>query len=87
MIKSNIWLFCIYLFISVSAIADTSEYIVQAGDMIKVELPGEDSFDSSFSVDREGNILIPEIGKIKVVGMYESELTEMRSIVIPNASK
>jgi protein involved in polysaccharide export with SLBB domain len=77
MIKSNIWLFCIYLFISVSALADTSEYIVQAGDMIKVELPGEDSFDSSFSVDREGNILIPEIGKIKVVGMYESELTEV----------
>ena len=77
MIKSSFWLLCICIFISMPVKADTTEYIVQPGDMIKVELPGEESFDEPFSVDRDGDILIQEIGKIKVVGMYESELTEM----------
>lgn len=77
MIKSSLWLLCLCMFISISVKADTTEYIVQPGDMIKVELPGEEIFDDAFSVDRDGDILIPEIGKVKVVGMYESELTEM----------
>lgn len=77
MIKSSLWLLCLCMFISISVKADSTEYIVQPGDMIKVELPGEEIFDDAFSVDRDGDILIPEIGKVKVVGMYESELTEM----------
>ena len=77
MIKSSLWLLCLCMFISISVKADTTEYIVQPGDMIKVELPGEEIFDDPFSVDRDGDILIQEIGKVKVVGMYESELTEM----------
>lgn len=77
MIKSSLWLLCLCMFISISVKADSTEYIVQPGDMIKVELPGEEIFDDPFSVDRDGDILIQEIGKVKVVGMYESELTEM----------
>ena len=77
MIKSSLWLLCLCMFISISVKADTTEYIVQPGDMIKVELPGEEIFDDAFSVARDGDILIQEIGKVTVVGMCESALTEM----------
>ena len=56
MIKSSLWLLCLCMFISISVKADTTEYIVQPGDMIKVELPGEEIFDDAFSVDRDGDI-------------------------------
>lgn len=55
---------------------DSHDYQVQVGDVIRVSLPGEDSLDKSFSVDRRGLIHLPEVGALKVAGLEESALTD-----------
>lgn len=50
------------------------EYQVQVGDLIKVSLPGEETLDKPFEVDREGRIQLPEAGAIPVAGLVESEM-------------
>jgi protein involved in polysaccharide export with SLBB domain len=58
------------LFSAVSA----SDYIVQPGDEISIVLPGESSLSEPFTVDRDGNIMLPELGAFSVKGLEESEL-------------
>jgi len=47
---------------------------IQPGDEISIILPGEDSLNQPFMVDREGNILLPEIGEYPVQGLSLFEL-------------
>ncbi len=61
-------------FCSVCALAD--DYQVQVGDVIRISLPGEESLDRTFSVDRRGSIMLPESGSLHVSGVQESELLE-----------
>lgn len=51
-------------------------YQVQVGDMIMVSLPGEESLEKPFAVNREGRILLPEVGLVSVTGMTETEMQE-----------
>ena len=55
-------------------LANAGEYRVQVGDLIQVSLPGEDALNTPISVDRQGRILLPEVGLTLVVGMTEPEL-------------
>jgi len=55
-------------------LVSAGEYQVQVGDLIKVSLPGEASLDNPFTVDRQGHILLPEVGAILVAGMTEPEM-------------
>jgi protein involved in polysaccharide export with SLBB domain len=58
-------LISIALYSSVGAAA----YTVQPGDEISIILPGEESLSEPFMVDREGNILLPELGEFSVKGL------------------
>lgn len=51
-----------------------NEYNVQVGDLIKISLPGEDSLKKPIRVDRQGQLLLPEIGLVIVAGMTESQM-------------
>lgn len=51
-----------------------ANYQVQVGDLIRVSLPGEETLDQPFSVDREGVIHLPEVGEISVVGLSKEAL-------------
>ncbi len=67
-------LFIVLLIIIFSSLANAEAYRVQVGDLIKISLPGETSLDMPFNVNRQGRILLPEVGVIPVKGMTESEM-------------
>jgi protein involved in polysaccharide export with SLBB domain len=54
-------------FISFHCLATTQESI-QIGDLIRVNLPGEQDFNRDFQVDRKGYITLPEVGAVFVAG-------------------
>ncbi len=68
-------LFVVFLFLifQVFTLCKASE-VVQPGDEITIVLPGEDSLSEPFLVDREGNIMLPEIGEYNVKGMTNGDL-------------
>ncbi len=49
-------------------------YQVQVGDLVRVSLPGEESLDRSYAVNRQGEIILPEVGALKVVGLDEATM-------------
>jgi len=53
-------------------LVNAEEYRIQAGDLIRISLPGEDTLNQSISVNRQGHILLPEAGLVPVAGMTES---------------
>ncbi len=57
-------------------LAQAAAYRVQVGDLIRVSLPGEPSLEQAFAVDRQGRMLLPEVGAVSVVGKTESELQD-----------
>lgn len=48
--------------------------IIQPGDQLYLSLPGEASFNRTFGVDRQGRLLLPEIGEVKVAQLSLDEL-------------
>ncbi len=68
--------FLSWLLLLVPMLVNAGEYRVQVGDLIQISLPGESSLNKPFSVDRQGRILLPEVGIIPVVGMTEVEMEE-----------
>lgn len=44
-------------------------YFLQSGDTLSIRFPGEPGFDEQFLVNRSGNIILPEVGEVKVVGL------------------
>ncbi len=54
----------------------TSESIkyIGVGDEIFLELSGEQSLTKNFEVSRDGTIILPEIGPVKIIGLNEEEL-------------
>ncbi len=51
-------------------------YTTQVGDIIRISLPGEDSFKSNFTIDRQGKIDIPELGRVELIGLNETQMQE-----------
>lgn len=49
---------------------------VQVGDLIQVNLPGEEALNRGFQVDKRGRITLPEIGPIFVAGYDEEQLNK-----------
>ena len=47
---------------------------IQPGDEITIILPGEESLSEPFMVDRDGNILLPELGEYPVQGLSLGDL-------------
>lgn len=50
------------------------DYIINVGDIISVKLWGAYEFASELSVDRQGNIFIPKVGDIHILGLSNSQL-------------
>ncbi len=53
-----------------------NNYKISFGDKIVVKLWGAVESDFKLVVDKQGNIFIPEVGPIKVIGIQNSELNE-----------
>jgi len=51
-----------------------ADYSIQPGDEITIILPGEESLSEPFKVNRDGIIMLPELGEVSVQGFSESEL-------------
>jgi len=47
---------------------------IQVGDVVRISIPGEESLDKTFDVGQDGSIILPEVGKHRVVGLTEDEL-------------
>ncbi|MGR3023123.1 polysaccharide export periplasmic protein [Vibrio vulnificus] len=47
---------------------------VQVGDLIQINLPGEESLNRGLQVDKRGRITLPEIGPIYVAGYQSTQL-------------
>ncbi|ALQ07890.1 sugar ABC transporter substrate-binding protein [Pseudoalteromonas sp. Bsw20308] len=76
------YIFAIAVFIlsfSVYSASDESNAIVQVGNKLFLYIPGEAEFDTTFEVDKRGQINLPEIGQFNVADkttmQIESELT------------
>ena len=54
-------------------------YRVQVGDQIRLALPGEPSLATPFTVNRRGELLLPEIGAVAVVGLAPAALQQQIS--------
>jgi protein involved in polysaccharide export with SLBB domain len=71
------------LFTSVSAadsgssIGFNPNYVVSLGDQIQVRLWGAFNFEGALSVDPKGNIFLPNVGPLKVVGIPNSQINSV----------
>ncbi len=57
-------------------VAVPESYIVGPGDNISIQMFGKENLDYQLSVNREGQVVIPELGPFSVVGLTYSELKE-----------
>ena len=69
---NHLFAFMLILLFFNSVNADT--YRIQIGDIIRIALPGEETIDTTFTVNRQGNIDLPEVGLVSVVGLSENAL-------------
>lgn len=51
--------------------------VLNVGDVLRIDLPGEETLDTTFQVDRRGRVRLPEVGYLKVQG-YSLEEAERR---------
>ncbi|EGU29269.1 polysaccharide export periplasmic protein, partial [Vibrio ichthyoenteri ATCC 700023] len=58
------------------SVAESHVETVQIGDMIQINLPGEESLNRGFQVDKRGRIDLPEVGTLYVAGYSEKQLSE-----------
>ncbi|MCC2632542.1 MAG: polysialic acid transporter [Ramlibacter sp.] len=58
------------------------DYVVAIGDQVQVRLWGAYNFDAVMPVDPQGNIFIPNVGPIKVVGVRNQNLQELVSAAV-----
>ncbi|WP_111978093.1 SLBB domain-containing protein [Algibacillus agarilyticus] len=68
-----------------SKAAHAQTYTVQVGDIIKISLPGEESLDKTFDVDRQGRIYLPEVGVITIAKLTEDEMEKRVKRLLSNA--
>jgi protein involved in polysaccharide export with SLBB domain len=54
--------------------ADSLDYKIQKGDLLQLTFPGEEAFQAPFPVDRQGRIMLPEVGAVQVDAMTVNEI-------------
>ena len=54
-----------------------ADYILDFGDVIRLQLVGSKSLDTNISVERDGSINIPDIGKVVISGMSIDNATNL----------
>lgn len=68
-----------------TAHSETPQYKVQKGDLLQIFLPGEKAFAEPFDVDRQGRIILPEIGALQVSEMSVAEIQELLTLELAKA--
>lgn len=71
--KSYLALILLLLMIA-PVLSHAADERVQVGDLIQINLPGEESLNRGFQVDKRGRITLPEIGPIYVAGYQSAQL-------------
>ena len=71
-------------FMPVTEPALSSEYILNIGDSVSIEITGSLELDSVMEITRQGTILIPKVGVISVAGM---SLTDARIAINKSVQK
>ncbi len=54
-----------------------ADYILDFGDVIRLQLVGSESLDTNISVERDGSVNIPDIGKVVISGMSIDNATNL----------
>ncbi|WP_367989085.1 SLBB domain-containing protein [Vibrio sp. NTOU-M3] len=67
-------LILVILFVGYVNTVKAQETKVQVGDLVQVNLPGEEALNKGFQVDKRGRITLPEVGQIYVAGYDENQL-------------
>ncbi len=63
------------LFSSISMVhSKDKNNTVRVGDVITIMLPGEDSLNKDFQVDKQGRVILPEVGPLFVAGKTEAQM-------------
>jgi len=57
--------------------ASSSDYKIQNGDLLQISLPGEEALQAPFQVDRQGRIILPEVGAMQVSGLSTKALSRL----------
>lgn len=54
-----------------------SGYTLDTGDVINIQLIGQNDFDEIFNISRDGSINMPDIGKLNIAGLTLNEASEL----------
>ncbi|MEP3629688.1 MAG: SLBB domain-containing protein [Hyphomicrobiales bacterium] len=59
--------------------ADDENFVekINAGDILSMTLPGEDTLTSDFEVNRDGSVNLPEVGSVKISGLTLVEANDV----------
>lgn len=72
-------------FAPVDRVPVTPEYVIGPGDELLIRLWGQVTLDSRFTVDRSGNIYIPQVGTVSVAGLPFAQIEQyLRSRIARN---
>ena len=64
-------------FAPVDRIPVTPDYVIGPGDELLIRLWGQVALDGHFTVDRTGNIYIPQVGTVRVAGVPFAKVTDL----------
>ena len=77
--------------ISLFSFNSSAEELLRPGDLLKIKFPSEAAFDESFQIDRQGQLVLPEVGAVMLAGKNLSEakalLIKQFSVVYKDLSK
>jgi protein involved in polysaccharide export with SLBB domain len=71
-----LWLMFSLVLICSPQIALGEEPPISVGDVLRIDLPGEDSLNKEFEVDRRGNVRLPEVGTLAVADLTVEQARE-----------
>ena len=78
-------LLMLLLSMSFTVHSDELQYKVQKGDILQISLPGEPEFEQPFAVDRQGRIMLPEIGALQIAALSVEEIQKLLTQKLGNA--
>lgn len=70
---------CTLILLSQYAYAESSNK-VRVGDVITIILPGEESLNKTFQVNKQGRIILPEVGPLAIAGKTEKQMVAIITI-------
>jgi protein involved in polysaccharide export with SLBB domain len=66
MMLRNLLMAVLLMMLPLTAVAGEAEPTLKIGDVLTIDLPGEQAFNKPFQIDRKGMIQLPEIGGVMV---------------------